>query len=195
MTQSLVSQLSLEENQPTEIRTALMHYQADISSPNQTEKMQAENSFNSKMETILKKAPQKKQWASIKDKWWPQARAAVSDDYAKADTAFGTLSTKVPDLAVAYFWKARVKANFDPESEEGLAKQFYEKFLTVSNTDTTKFKKEIIEAYKYFGYYYFLKNDKQESLEYWRKVLSLDPNDEQANDAIKGLTAENKPKK
>ncbi|MGE5810207.1 MAG: tetratricopeptide repeat protein, partial [Ignavibacteria bacterium] len=92
MTQSLVSQLSLEENQPTEIRTALMHYQADISSPNQTEKMQAENSFNSKMETILKKAPQTKQWASIKDKWWPQARAAVSDDYAKADTAFGTLS-------------------------------------------------------------------------------------------------------
>ncbi|HVO75592.1 MAG TPA: tetratricopeptide repeat protein [Ignavibacteriaceae bacterium] len=193
MLDTLKTLLKLEENQPTEVRTALMHYQADISNPDQ--KMQAESNFNAKMETILKKAPQKRQWASIKDQWWTQARTTVSDDYAQADTAFGTLSSKVPDLAIAYFWKARVKANFDPESEQGLAKPYYEKFLSVSNSDTSKFRKEVIEAYKYLGYYYFLKNDKQESLEYWRKVLDLDPNDEQAKAAIKDMTAENKPKK
>jgi tetratricopeptide (TPR) repeat protein len=189
MLESLVNQLDLEEQRP-EVRTALMYYQADIS--NQTERMQAENNFNSKIETILKNPAQKREWSSIKEQWWTQARSTISIDYAKADTAFGTLISKVPDLAVAYFWKARAEANFDPESEKGLARPYYEKFLTVSNTDTTKFKKEIIEAYKYFGYYYFLKNDKPQSIEYWRKVLALDPNDPQANEVYKQLTA--KPK-
>jgi len=190
MLESLMKQLELEDEQRPEVRTALMYYQADVS--NQVEKMQAENKFNSKMETILKKPAQKKEWSSIKEQWWTQARSTISDDYAKADTAFGTLISKVPDLAVAYFWKARAEANFDPESEKGLSKPYYEKFLTVSNTDTSKFKKEIIEAYKYFGYYYFLKNDKPQSIEYWRKVLDLDPNDPQAKPAYDQLTA--KPK-
>jgi len=192
MTQSLVSQIALEENQPTEIRSALMHYQKDISLTSESDKMQAKEKFNIKMETILKKPAQKREWASIEGQWWAEAESTITNDYAQADTAFGMLSSKVPDLPIAYFWRARVKANFDPETEQGLAKPYYEKFLTVSNTDTSKFKKEVIEAYKYLGYYYFLKNDKQQSLEYWRKVLDLDPADEQAEDAIKGITAENR---
>jgi tetratricopeptide (TPR) repeat protein len=192
LTQSLVGQIDLEENQPPEIRSALMHYQKDISGTNEADKVQAQKKFNDKMETILKKPAQKRAWASIKAQWWAEATTSISNDYTKADTAFAMLSSKAPDLPIAYFWRARVKANFDPESELGLAKPYYEKFLTVSNADTDKFKKEIIEAYKYLGYYYFLKNDKQQSLEYWRKVLNLDPADTQAEDAIKGITAENK---
>jgi tetratricopeptide (TPR) repeat protein len=108
-------------------------------------------------------------------------------DYFNADSTFSKLATKVPDLAIAYFWQARVKTNFDPESDSGLAKPYYEQFLQLSNEDTIKFKKELIEAYSYLGYYYFLKEDNTNSKLYWQKVFALDPKNVQAIEALKEL--------
>jgi tetratricopeptide (TPR) repeat protein len=108
-------------------------------------------------------------------------------DYTNADSSFSILTSKVPDLAIAYFWKARVKTNFDPESDAGLARPYYEQFLQLSNEDTIKFKKELIEAYSYLGYYYYLKNDNANSKLYWQKVLAIDPKNNQAIEAVKNL--------
>ncbi len=108
-------------------------------------------------------------------------------DYANADTSFGTLISRVPELAVAHFWKARVQANFDPESDSGFARPYYEQFILLSKEDTTKFKKELLEAYSYLGYYFFLQDDKQNSLINWEKVAAIDPTNEQAKAAIKEL--------
>ena len=108
-------------------------------------------------------------------------------DYHNADTAFSDLVARVPDLAIAYFWEARVKTNFDPESDSGLAKPFYEQFISLSKEDTTKFKKELIEAYSYLGYYYFLKEDNSDSKLYWQKVFAFDPKNTQAIEALKVL--------
>jgi len=108
-------------------------------------------------------------------------------DYVKADSAFNMLVMKVPDLAVAHFWQARVKTNFDPESEQGLAKPYYEQFLSVSNEDTTRFKKELIEAYSYLGYYFYLQEDNTTSKGYWLKVEAIDPENPQAEAALKEL--------
>jgi tetratricopeptide (TPR) repeat protein len=107
-------------------------------------------------------------------------------DYVKADSAFNMLAIKVPDLAIAYFWRARVQTNFDPESEQGLAKPYYEQFLSVSKEDTTRFKKELIEAYSYLGYYNYLKEDPS-SKDYWLKVEAIDPENAQAKAALKEL--------
>jgi len=93
---------------------------------------------------------------------------------------------KVPDLAIAYFWQARVQTNFDPESEQGLARPHYEQFLLVSKEDTTRFKKELIEAYSYLGYYYYLTEDSS-SEDYWLKVEAIDPENAQAKAALKEL--------
>src|SRR4030067_2240338 len=108
-------------------------------------------------------------------------------DYVNADTSFGILISRVPDLAVAYFWKARVQANFDPESDSGFAEPYYEQFISLSKEDTTKFKKELLEAYSYLGYYHFLQEDWQNSLINWEKVAAIDPNNEQAKAAIEEL--------
>lgn len=108
-------------------------------------------------------------------------------DYTNADTSFGTLISKVPDLAIAYFWKARVQTQFDSLSEAGLAKPYYEQFLKLSNEDTVKFKKELVEAYSYLGYYYYLKEDNANSKVYWQKVYALDPKNTQAVEALKNL--------
>ena len=85
------------------------------------------------------------------------------------------------------FGEARVKTNFDPESDSGLAKPFYEQFISLSKEDTTKFKKELIEAYSYLGYYYFLKEDNSDSKLYWQKVFAFDPKNTQAVEALKVL--------
>jgi hypothetical protein len=94
---------------------------------------------------------------------------------------------KVPDLAVAYFWRARVKTNFDPESKLGLAKPYYEEFIERTAAEKDKFKKELIESNQYLGYYYYLQEDNAKSKVYWQEVINLDPENKQANDVIKML--------
>lgn len=108
-------------------------------------------------------------------------------NYPKADSVFDILTKKIPDLAIAFFWQARVKTNFDPESDSGLAKPYYEQFITLSKEDTTKFKKELIEASSYLGYYFYLKKDNEESKLYWQKVYALDPTNKQAIEALKNI--------
>ena len=108
-------------------------------------------------------------------------------DSLMADTTFARLIEAKPDLAIAYHWRGRINSMFDPETELGLAKPFYEQFITLSKEDTTKFKKELIEAYSYLGYYFFLQDDKEISLINWEKVAALDPENEQAKVAIEEL--------
>lgn len=108
-------------------------------------------------------------------------------DYTNADTSFGTLISRVPELAVAYFWKARVQTQFDSTSEAGFARPYYEQFISLSKEDTIKFKKELLESYSYLGYYFFLQDDKQNSLLNWEKVAAIDPKNEQARAAIEEL--------
>jgi tetratricopeptide (TPR) repeat protein len=108
-------------------------------------------------------------------------------EYGLADTAFSELVRLKPDLAIGYRWMAAAKANLDPDSEQGLAKPDYEKFISLAQDDTTKFKTELIEAYSYLGYYYFIKKDMENSKLYWQKVYALDPTNPQATEAIKKI--------
>jgi len=92
-------------------------------------------------------------------------------DYVDADTSFAMLVLAKPDLTVGYQWRARVNASMDPTSEKGIAKPFYEKLLTLIESDTTKYKNEIVEAYSYLGYYYYLQNDIPTAKSTFRKCL------------------------
>ena len=107
-------------------------------------------------------------------------------DYVKADSVFSMLVSKVPDLPIGYLWKARANSNLDLESEKGLAQPHYEQFISKA-TDTTKYKKELLEAYSYLGYLSYLQNDFTNSKTYWQKVKELDPENEKAREALKAL--------
>ena len=107
--------------------------------------------------------------------------------YVEADSSFAMLVRAKPDLALGYQWRARVNASMDPTSEKGLAKPYYEKLLTLIESDTTKYKKEIVESFSYLGYYYYLQNDIPIAKSYFQKVLVLDPENPQAIEAVKKL--------
>ena len=108
--------------------------------------------------------------------------------YDKAESVFEKLLELQPNMSVGYLWQARVKSNLDPESENGLAKPYYEKLIEkVSSSSAEKNKSDLLEAYSYLGYYHFLKNERNVSKSYWNKVLELSPADAKAKEALKAL--------
>lgn len=113
----------------------------------------------------------------------------------KADSTFSIIVDKVPDNYMGYFWRARANSALDPETSQGLAKPYYEKAVEVMVSDSTQYKNELMEAYRYLGYYNYLKNDMPVALSYFNKVLELDPNDTVSSDAIKGIQSSMKAKK
>ena len=107
--------------------------------------------------------------------------------YEKADVMFMKLIELQPNMTVGYLWEARAKSNLDPESENGLAKPYYEKLIEKASTNPEKSKNDLVEAYSYLGYYHFLKQEMPVSKSYWQKVLMPNPNDAKATEALKAL--------
>lgn len=108
--------------------------------------------------------------------------------YLKADSIFGDFAIRYPDHYMGYFWRARVNAILDPNTESGLAKPHYEKVAEIlEKTNNVERKKEMIESYQYLGYYYYLKEDMPNSLIYFNKIITIDPNNTVAQEAIKGI--------
>jgi tetratricopeptide (TPR) repeat protein len=108
-------------------------------------------------------------------------------DYNKADSIFAKLIEVKPSFAPGHLWRARVNSMFDPDSKEGKAKPYYEQFILLAGPEQDKYKKELIEAYSYIGYYTLLKKDHVKSKEAWKKVRELDPANKKAEDALKLL--------
>jgi len=107
--------------------------------------------------------------------------------YMAADSLFAKVETLVPTSHLGSIMRARVNSDIDKETTLGLAKPFYEKALTILLTDSVKYKKEICEAYTYLGFYYFVKEDKTTSIDYWKKLLELDPENAKAAEALNML--------
>ena len=108
-------------------------------------------------------------------------------EFGKADTAFMKVTEIQPKLLVGYLWRARSNSNLDPDTKEGLAKPFYEEVVIKGEEDTLKYQKELMEAYKYLGFYYYLTKDYENARINWEKVRAIDPKDQQALDALKDM--------
>lgn len=107
--------------------------------------------------------------------------------YHAADSLFTKVETYSPNSYLGAFWRARVNSAIDRETTLGLAKPFYEKSLETLSKDPVKYKKELSEIYSYFGFYYYQKDDKPTSIDYWKKLLEVDPENQKALEAIKSL--------
>jgi len=106
-----------------------------------------------------------------------------------ADSLFKQVEVYSPNSYLGPFWRARVNSSIDKETTLGLAKPFYEKSLEILVKDQVKYKKELSEIYNYLGFYYYVKEDKSNSLDNWRKLLEIDPENLKAQEVIKSLEA------
>ena len=107
--------------------------------------------------------------------------------YVAADSLFSKVVKYAPTSYLGNFWRARVNSTIDKETTLGLAKPFYEKSLEILIKDPVKYKKEISEIYAYLGFYYYVKEDTAVSLENWKKLLEVDPENAKAKEAIESL--------
>lgn len=114
-----------------------------------------------------------------------EAKAKAFDLYKKAVTIYGIVQERVPDSHLGVYQQALASYRMDPDSEQGLAKPYYEKSIEVilakSEQDDND-KKVLVEAYSYLSYYYYLQYDKGKKAEdkaniksYAEKVLQIDP--------------------
>jgi tetratricopeptide (TPR) repeat protein len=107
--------------------------------------------------------------------------------YHDADSLFTKVAALAPQSYLGIFWRARVNSAIDKETSLGLAKPFYEETLAKLAGDPVKYKVELAEIYAYLGFYYYLKDDKQNSLDNWKKLQQIEPDNPKAEEAIKAL--------
>lgn len=107
--------------------------------------------------------------------------------YQAADSLFAHVNEMRPDSYLGNFWRARVNSAMDAETEKGLAKPYYEAALGILEKEDPKEPRLMIECYSYLGYYYYVKADIPASKTYWAKILLLDPANEVALNAMKGM--------
>jgi len=185
---SIKTSVNFSDEQAGKVRQALLYYQKDLSSAKNDNQL-IESALNNLKQSVELEitSNQKASWAASQSKWLAEVKSIIGTDYANADTALMFLNTKSPNLAVGFFWRARVNSNFDPETKLGNSKPYYERFIDLAIKEPDKFKKELVEAYSYLGYYYYLLEDKATSKSFWQKVLDIDPENKQAIDVMKLL--------
>jgi tetratricopeptide (TPR) repeat protein len=110
-----------------------------------------------------------------------------NQQFDSAAARFAQLAVMQPTMTVGPLWAGRSHAQMDPESTQGLAKPDFEKVIEIGSANPEKSKADLIQAYSYLGYYFYLQKDLNESLTNWKKVLSLDANNEQAKTAVKSI--------
>lgn len=117
----------------------------------------------------------------------------AKNDLLRADKSFATVSERIPDSYMGYFWRARANAALDPETTQGLAKPYYEKVveILVAKNDLGS---EIAEAYRYLSYYYYLQwanssndSDKEQVRYYSQKLLEIDPTNSAATQLMEAI--------
>ena len=110
----------------------------------------------------------------------------------KADSAFGVLAEKFPDITTGHYWRGYVNAAKDELAKTGAAVPYFEKYLAMAEGDPTKNKVGLVRAYTYIMVYYYNKDDKTNLQTYMNKLLAVDPNNQTVKQIRENLSNNNK---
>ncbi|MEO7120486.1 MAG: tetratricopeptide repeat protein [Ginsengibacter sp.] len=113
-------------------------------------------------------------------------------NYVGSDSIFNLYTQKYPEDIFGWYMQAHAQEGIDSTESQGLAKPSYEKVIAIADTtsDKSKVQANAITAYRYMvAYYYNVKHNKDSAIYYNSKILSLDPNDSQAQTNDKALRA------
>ena len=122
-------------------------------------------------------------WGTDENKAIPAAEKVLA--IQTADSLFTQVATMLPNIYLGNFYRARANAALDPDQSKGLAKPYYEASVNImlASNDNAKYANQLIEAYRYLAYYYYIKNMKADAKSYCNKIEELDP----TNDFVKKM--------
>ncbi|MDR3712295.1 MAG: tetratricopeptide repeat protein [Puia sp.] len=114
----------------------------------------------------------------------------MAKDFQMADSVFGLYEAKHPDQFYGYYWRARSDAAIDTAMATGLAIPHYLKLIGLTEKDSANHstRKHLIEAYGYVAAYKAnTEKDYSAAIEYFDKLLALDPGNTEARKYIEIL--------
>jgi len=99
-----------------------------------------------------------------------------------AATIFGNFAEADPDNYLGNFWRARANLGIEQIDNKavGLAKPYYEQTIVLGESKNDVPNTVLIECYNYMASYLFNADNLRASLEYWNKMLKIDPNHKDA---------------
>ena len=125
-----------------------------------------------------------------------EAYEAVFKNYIqKGEKAYAELIARRPNMHLGFMRRANIYSQLDfydgakGRKLEGHAKPFYEEALNMmleNNSDGSK-NIDIIIAYRYLVSYYYAINDMPNVIDYSKKILAIDPNDNIAKQTLTAL--------
>lgn len=110
-----------------------------------------------------------------------------AEEYAAADSVFGIYISKYPDQSFGYYWQAKSKALQDKDMAQGLAIPAYLKLIEVLEKNQTdpNYKTWMVESFNYLAAYETnTEKDYAEAVNYFEKVLKVDPENADAKKYI-----------
>jgi hypothetical protein len=143
----------------------------------------------------------KEYYMMAEDNVTPEDTTTKNLYFRDADTAFTKVVQLSPDSYIGYIWRGRARSKLDPETMNGLAKPYYDSAMVLlQKGDTLKTQKQLMECYRYMAFYYYVQADNlkqshpaesdaamNNSINYWTKILEMNPADEQAKTALDNL--------
>lgn len=111
-------------------------------------------------------------------------------NYTRADSIFTRLTEVSPNWLPGFSWRARCNEQIDTDGKLGLSQPHYAKVIQLGTSDAaniSKYKKNLIDAYNYLGYYFYLKKDFSNAIANYTKTIELDPSNATAGQALAGL--------
>jgi len=133
-------------------------------------------------------------WANKDNAKALQTNQSRFDSYIeKGAKVYSDLITLVPKLHVGYTGRAYIYSLVDTYENaitgkhKGVAIPYYEEalnFMLANNADG-RFNSSIVDAYLYFAGYYVKNDDTKNAVEYYKKVLAIDPANERAISTLK----------
>ena len=109
-------------------------------------------------------------------------------EFNEADSAFRKVTELSPNWPNGYLFLGRTNSQLDSTYSSLAAIPPYQKYIELIGADSAnvaKYSKELIEANSYIAVAYLRKKDCKASIDYWNRVLAIDPKVQQATDAIK----------
>jgi tetratricopeptide (TPR) repeat protein len=118
---------------------------------------------------------------------------AFNSHIEKGNKAFSEVISRLPNSYLGYLWKANLYTLVDIYIQnktgnfEGVAKPYVEEALEfmVNHNETGARNKDIVNTcYRYLVSYYTIKEDKDAIIDYSKKILEINPNDEQSKKVL-----------
>jgi len=107
----------------------------------------------------------------------------MAKEYPMADSIFGMYETKYPEQDFGYYWRARSDVAIDTAMQTGMAIPHYQRLIEIIGKDTSNRtnRKHLIESYGYIAAYKAnMEKDYSGSIDYFEKLLELDPTNSDA---------------